>query len=158
MSHSTHVGFNCPPITRARSGSPPLSEYLAALESVMSHKGRGRPSRWRSDQSRCPPLCSLAVGVGHRIFAATASTNEPLLPFRRNRSAIPSVGATPTHLSAVGVGHHEDPPAEMRRTDGGSRNALPFRVIPERGQVPENVPHSSNKETWDVLHDNPTGS
>jgi hypothetical protein len=51
------------------------------------------------------------------------------------------------------VGHNEDSPSEVMRTNGGRRYALPFCVIPERGQVTENVAHSSNKEPWDVFHD-----
>lgn len=39
----------------------------------------------------------------------------------------------------------------MRGTDGGSRYAIPFRVIPARGKVAEYVGHSPAKETWYVL-------
>jgi hypothetical protein len=46
----------------------------------------------------------MAVGVGH-IVAATASTNDPLRPLLRNRSAISGVGVDAMHLSAVGVGN-----------------------------------------------------
>lgn len=46
----------------------------------------------------------------------------------------------------------------MRGADGGSRDAIPFRVIPARGQVAENVAHSSNKEPWHVLHEYVAGS
>jgi len=41
----------------------------------------------------------------------------------------------------------------MRGTDGGSRYAVPRRVIPERGQVTEDGIESSNKEPWHVLHE-----
>jgi hypothetical protein len=54
---------------------------------------------------------------------------------------------------AAGVGNHEDPVTEVRGTNGRCRNALPLRVIPEAGQGPEYVSHSSNKEAWDVLHE-----
>jgi len=40
----------------------------------------------------------------------------------------------------------------MRGTSGASWNAVPLRVIPERGQVAENSSHPPSKETWDVLH------
>jgi hypothetical protein len=59
---------------------------------------------------------------------------------------------------ARGVGHDEDPITEVRGADGGSWYAIPFRVIPDRGQVSEYVSHSSNKETRDVLQDHVSGS
>jgi hypothetical protein len=58
----------------------------------------------------------------------------------------------------VGVGHDPDPVAAVRGTDGSRWDAVPLRVIPARGQVAENVAHSSNKEPWDVLHEHPAGS
>src|SRR3989337_2377731 len=59
---------------------------------------------------------------------------------------------------ALGAGHNEDAPAEVLSTDGGSRNALPLRVIPDRGQVAENFSHSGRKEPWDVFHEDISGS
>jgi len=58
----------------------------------------------------------------------------------------------------VGVGHDEDPVTEVRGTDGGSRYAVPFALIPARGQVPEYVAHSASKEPWDILHEDESGS
>jgi hypothetical protein len=46
----------------------------------------------------------------------------------------------------------------VRRTNGRSWNNVPLRVIPERGQRPENLTHSSSKQRCDVLHDNVSGS
>jgi hypothetical protein len=46
----------------------------------------------------------------------------------------------------------------MGGTDEGRRYAVPLRVIPDTGQVPENVSHSGSKEPWDVLHEHVTGS
>ena len=41
---------------------------------------------------------------------------------------------------ATGVGSNDkDPIAPVRGTEGGSRKAIPFRVVPERGQVCENL-------------------
>jgi hypothetical protein len=59
---------------------------------------------------------------------------------------------------AVGVGHDPDPVAAVRGANGRSRYAVPLRVIPARGQVPEYAPHSSSKESCDVLHDDVAGS
>jgi hypothetical protein len=56
------------------------------------------------------------------------------------------------------VGHDEDPVTEMRGTDGCRRDAVPFTVVPARGQVSEYVAHSSSKETWNVLHEDVAGS
>src|ERR1700740_824397 len=41
----------------------------------------------------------------------------------------------------------------MGRVNGGSRYAVPLRIIPERGQVSENVSEPSMKQVCDVLHD-----
>ena len=48
---------------------------------------------------------------------------------------------------AAGVAQNEDPVPDMRRANVGSRNAVPFRVIPERGQRPENGIQPPNKES-----------
>lgn len=39
-----------------------------------------------------------------------------------------------------------------------SRNAIPLRVIPERGQVPEDAAKPSRTEHGDVFHDDPSRS
>jgi hypothetical protein len=54
---------------------------------------------------------------------------------------------------AVGVGKNPNSVADMGGTNGTSRKALPLRVIPARGQVPENVSQPSRTQDWDVLHD-----
>jgi hypothetical protein len=56
------------------------------------------------------------------------------------------------------VGHNEDPIAEVRGTNGRRRYAVPFTVIPARGQVAENSSHAPSKQSWDVLHDDVAGS
>jgi len=128
MSHSTHVGFSCPPIcslngrefrsivsrlalplfqsravgvanaatfTAWPSVSPkPFPFFFAAFSFSLRASIRG--TSWHSNP--------MAVGVGH-IVAATASTNDPLRPLLRNRSAISGVGVDAMHLSAVGVGN-----------------------------------------------------
>jgi hypothetical protein len=57
-----------------------------------------------------------------------------------------------------GIGNNEDAIAEVRGANCGRRNALPFRVIPEAGQVSENIPKSGRKEAWDILHECVSGS
>jgi hypothetical protein len=80
---------------------------------------------------------SSTVGVGHIPRALAAALL--LLP--------------PSSPHVVGVGHNEDPVTEVRGTNSGRRDALPFSVVPAGDQVPEYVAHSSNKEPWDVLHE-----
>jgi len=46
----------------------------------------------------------------------------------------------------------------VRGTNGGRGETIPLRIVPAGGQVPENVSHPSNKETWDILHEDVTGS
>src|SRR5690348_3417609 len=47
----------------------------------------------------------------------------------------------------------------MRGADVCRRHAIPFRVVPARGQVSEYLGHaSSSKEPWDVLHERVAGS
>lgn len=62
--------------------------------------------------------------------------------------------------ASTGVGHDEDPVPKVRGTKRGSRYARPLRIVPEGGQVSENVVHAgpSNKETWYVFHEDDAGS
>jgi hypothetical protein len=61
-----------------------------------------------------------------------------------------------------GVGHDEDPITEVRGTNGRRRYAVPLRIVPALGQVPEDSsepsPIASRKESWHVLHEDVTGS
>jgi hypothetical protein len=59
---------------------------------------------------------------------------------------------------ALGVGHNPYALSEVRRSNIGSGNNLPFRIVPARGHGPENTSEESSrlasKEAWDVLqHD-----
>ena len=58
---------------------------------------------------------------------------------------------------ALGVGNNPNPVSLMRRTNVGSWNAVPFRVIPDLGQVSEysSKPSSpvATNEVCDVFHD-----
>lgn len=50
----------------------------------------------------------------------------------------------------------------MRSTDVDRAEAIPFRIVPETGQIPEKVsergPSVDSKEVWDVLHEDESGS
>jgi hypothetical protein len=60
---------------------------------------------------------------------------------------------------ASGVGHHKNPVAQVRGAKGSRRNTVPLRVVPARGQVPENSSDSPViKQTWRVLHEHEAGS
>lgn len=68
-------------------------------------------------------------------------------------------------LLLLGVGHKPYPVAQVWSTDSGRWNAIPLRVIPDLGQVPENSTEPSpgsfagaSKKTSDVLHKEETGS
>src|SRR5262249_39184979 len=124
INHSTHSGFSRPPATVDRAVPP--CEYA--------------PLRW--------PVSS-ATGVGH-IRSAVISRSERLAPDGRGPVAV----SAPVLLSlACGVGHQEDSSAYMGGTDEGRRYAVPFRVIPEAGQVSENVSEPVTKESWNVFQE-----
>lgn len=52
---------------------------------------------------------------------------------------------------ASAVGHDEEALSLVRRTNVGSAYAVPPRIIPERGQVPENGSETAINESWDVF-------
>ncbi len=66
-----------------------------------------------------------------------------------DRRGVPRLGSPSL---APGVGNDPDPVSLVRRTNGGSRYAVPLRIIPERGQVSENDAKLSPKQCCDVLH------
>ena len=173
MSHSTHVGFNGPVVPEAATASSRSfdragSKYLLACGPLA--------------------VPSLAVGVGHRPSSTARTTSLSGLAFVPNRfdaadfqSLADGVGQRRATLTwrlsnpgfrassqsvalaclascALGVGHDEDPPAEMGRTHCCRWNACPFCVVPEIGQVAKDVSHSGSKEPWDVFHEDVAGS
>jgi hypothetical protein len=82
------------------------------------------------------------LGVGQR---ATAVANPS-----------PLFGPDPFRLLlpfTVGVGHNPESIPDMRGANVTSLYAMPFRVIPERGQVSEYVAKPSMAQICDVLHD-----
>src|ERR1051326_7930543 len=54
---------------------------------------------------------------------------------------------------AFGVGQNEDPITELRGTEGCRRETIPLRIIPARGQVPEDNVEPPRAESRHVLHD-----
>jgi hypothetical protein len=64
-------------------------------------------------------------------------------------------------MDAVGVPiHTEDPDAvPLVRCPGVVRpQHSPFRIVPQRGQVPENSVESPRSEEWGVFHEHESGS
>jgi hypothetical protein len=56
---------------------------------------------------------------------------------------------------SVGVAKYKHSVPDMRGTNGGSRYAMPFHAIPERGQLCDHGSHPSMQQRCHVLHDNP---
>src|SRR3546814_10292584 len=54
----------------------------------------------------------------------------------------------------VGVGKNPRAISDMGRANDGRWYAIPFRIIPERGQRSENVSKPSTKQLCDVLQQN----
>lgn len=152
MSHSTHVGFSCPPIAVRRLSPPerltPRPGPPEASEAVGVGQFRrldSLPVRTIASRSPRPPLSpSDALGVGHRWTAFGSCPGKP----------------SPFQSRAVGVGHEEGPVTLVRGADGGSRYAVPFRVIPALGQIGKDPTPgvSISKESCDVLHEDVSGS
>ncbi len=134
MSHSTHVGFSEPPTCVHRFSPPSLPEFPGPPipSACVGVAHTARPSRPFTGTFGLywPSLWSRPVGVGQRRLTSDASV--PVIPIAK-----PLCSESMTR----GVGHDPDPVSEVRGTDGGCRNAVPPRVIPEGGQGPENVSH-----------------
>jgi hypothetical protein len=91
----------------------------------------------------CPLSSSLVTIV-------LSFSREPLPPHLH-------IAAPPLLVIAVGVGQNEHPVPDMRGTNVGSRYAMPFCIIPDRGQVSENSAHPPNKQRCHVLQHHDSG-
>ena len=145
MSHSTHVGFSCPPTAVRRFSPPNRPEFpgppvFASLAVGVGHR-RGvvefpvrtasvsdtpwcafEPGRLREPD----PFASPAVGVGHmpRSTAFTMTVKDVIAlrgpPGIRCFIAKCASGVFPSSC-ATGVGHKDDSEAEVRGTKGSRR-------------------------------------
>ncbi len=61
-------------------------------------------------------------------------------------------------LLASGVGNNPRAVTDVRGTNGGCRYAIPPRIVPARGQVPENDVEASPEKRGDIFHDDEAGS
>lgn len=125
ISHSTHVGF-----------SPPRFPELtpSTIPTVRGSEDCCLPGAFDM-----PAFQSPAFGVG-QIGLRKFLGERPA-----DRSAIAFV------LLASGVGNNPDAISSVRGTNGTRRNAMPFRVIPDLGQVPEYRSQPSTKQRCHVL-------
>lgn len=88
-----------------------------------------------------------------------AATASELTLSRPIRARIAMYASGLRYVScACGVGHDEDPVTAVRGADGGSRYAVPFRVVPDLGQVSEYSSEPQGKVPCDVFQQDPSGS
>ena len=59
---------------------------------------------------------------------------------------------------AAGVGNKDNPLTQMRGTKGCRWKHVPFRIIPDLGQVPKYAVEAPAEERFDVLHDRVPGA
>ncbi len=134
MSHSTNSLFNCPLLIYA----PRFFAALMLLLPPSRLPARGVGHLFTAVDSPSPLFFDTpfrlwfpcSVGVGH-ILDAICSPGCPLESLWFGPPCVPTV--------LVGVGNNEDPVTAVRGTNCGSGYTVPFRIIPARGQVPENV-------------------
>ena len=145
MSHSTHVGFN----------EPPIGVSVTAI--------CWRGCRWTTRPSNplsgtfmqdCddPSFQSLAVGVGQVLIATTVSRFGNRFTRSGALSTAAGVIVAPIAEHARGVGHDPDAFPQVGSANVCRRNNSPLRIIPERGQVAENVSKPPSKQSCDVFH------
>jgi len=58
---------------------------------------------------------------------------------------------------ACGVGHNEDPVPDMRGTKGGSRDTVPFRIVPDLGKINEDTGKTLPVESRHIFDNNELG-
>ena len=158
MSHSTHAGFNVPPIC-SESGRLFLACVASLAFPDFQSRAVGVAKRLLGEvfplttwiRSPLPPRSAMdAVGVGHIRMATTVSK------FGKRYGAFAT--ASGVIFAAIaehdrGVGDDPNPVPAVRGANVGSRYAMPLRIIPERGQVSENVCKPPPKQSCDVFHD-----
>ena len=142
ISHSTHSGFSAPPLFAAYF---PRSLKPSAI--------------FTSSSSIFPPFPFTrlpgvpALGVGH--IGGVASGFFGFLIWRgRTWSLRYSCEQFPVFFQSCAVGVRHNPyPLSFVRCSGMNRSEhSPFRIVPHRGQVPENLSKSPRSEYWAVLH------
>ena len=136
-SHSTHVGFSCPPCAR-----------FTALPSVFVF--------WFGPAPRQSP----AAGVGYRPVPPSPLTQSvsdtPGWALLEVVLRLPAALESP----AVGVGNDEHSISDMRGTDRCCRKTSPPRIEPCVGQTGEYIPEQASaicgKQSWYVFQQHPS--
>ena len=129
ISHSTHVGFSLPVVSKA-------SRSFAAFLELL------------------PPSNPFVLGVGHMRRSFTWSASVIVCPFAIFRCAYSgSRLRSAFSIPIVGVRQHPDSFTLVRCSGMDRSEHSPFRIVPQRGQVPENNVKSPRSEYWAVLHE-----
>jgi hypothetical protein len=104
-----------------------------------------------------PMTCSAVSGTGYRWPRTRLHQSCQLF---RSGLATPRLGDVlpPLNAVALGVGHNPNSVAKLSGTNVGSWYAMPFSIIPDRGQVSENSAKSPSKQSCDVFHLDDCGS
>lgn len=104
-----------------------------------------------------PMTCSAVSGTGYRWPSTRLHQSCQLF---RSGLRTPRLGdcLPPLNAVALGVGHNPHSVPKLSGTSVGSWYAVPFSIIPERGQVSENGSKSPSKESCDVFHSDDFGS
>jgi hypothetical protein len=177
ISHSTHVG-SVPSfqalafgvghfVTAVAKPSPlvglaPLRLWLPFTVGV-GHTCTAVSRRWFGSPASISfalgPFAIDALGVGHFV-TKSISVSPAWIPVGGGlfRFAVELRACFESPAVGVGVRNKPEPVPPVRGAEGGSRYAVPLRVIPARGQVPDNSAKSSSKESCDVFHDDVAGS
>lgn len=168
--HSTKRGFSrpLPGLDRGERTGEGSEQSPVAAWGELAPSSFIPPPRAIGDGLRRGLSQSVAHGVGI-IRPNFGAPPRPVPPSPRAQSVRLTPGCAllvavflepaPNASVATGVGSNDpDSVAPMRRTNGGSRYAVPLRVIPERGQIAEYVSMPSTKQCCDVLHEHVPGS
>lgn len=104
-----------------------------------------------------PMTCSAVSGTGYRWPSTRLHQSCQLF---RSGFGTPRRGdcLPPLNAVALGVGHNPNSVANLSGTSVGSWYAMPFSIIPDRGQASENSAKPPSKQSCDVLHDDDSRS
>lgn len=186
MSHSTHVGFSAPLVSETtidKFACFPIAmrRWIAGFDRLPRSRQSDACGVGHSLTAVCrfmppspcnpAPVWQFAWGVGHFSSARMISVRfapDDLRPEQGRgvgKGARKFRGERPADRSAIafvfvasGVGNNPDSVPPVRGTNGARWYAMPFRVIPDLGQGPENDVQPSTKQRCHVLQDDVTGS
>lgn len=158
MSHSTHIGFRCPPADAASVGvlrSDSLGAFVSLALCLVGVGHVRRPttvSRFGNWSALCADsgvmVADIALhfrGVGHFVanvaspFADCESLPLIFAPFMSDFCGVASVSP---------LGKAPPPLTLMGRTNVGCGQHCPSRIVPARGQVSENNSQSPTNDCW----------